>query len=212
MVRIYVACLASYNNGVLHGAWFDLEDFADAEELHEEVQKQVLVTSKFPNVEVTCPNCGGDGIHPYTAAVGGMTCAYCSGTGEVPASEEWAIHDHEGFPDDSVGESTSFDKLYEIKAFMEEAEAAFGSRAEEIVEAFHHCFGVGGNLSVEQIQDAYVGQYDTHEDFCQERWIDYGKIDRDSDLFPYIDWDYVWVGNMQHAYTEHNGHYFGRDW
>lgn len=28
--RIYVACLAAYNNGWLHGAWIDVEDDADA--------------------------------------------------------------------------------------------------------------------------------------------------------------------------------------
>jgi hypothetical protein len=28
--RIYVACLAAYNNGLLHGAWIDVEDDADA--------------------------------------------------------------------------------------------------------------------------------------------------------------------------------------
>ena len=28
--RIYVACLAAYNSGVLHGAWIEVEDDADA--------------------------------------------------------------------------------------------------------------------------------------------------------------------------------------
>jgi len=29
-IRIYVACLAAYNNGVLHGAWIDAQQDADA--------------------------------------------------------------------------------------------------------------------------------------------------------------------------------------
>lgn len=209
MMKIYVACLASYNNGVLHGSWFDLEDYMDAEELHEVVRQEVLTTSPFPNVEVECPRCGGDGLMLQDP---GATCIQCKGSGEVPSAEEWAIHDHEGFPDDAVGEYTSFSRLYEIKELCEEAEDTLGSDYKEIVEAFTFCFGGGDMSSVSQIQDAYVGEYSNSEDFCQERWIDYGKIDGDSDLFPYIDWDHVWEGDMQHSYTEHNGHYFRSDW
>ncbi len=44
--RIYVASLADYNAGRLHGKWFDLDDFADAEELYDAVKEQVLDTSK----------------------------------------------------------------------------------------------------------------------------------------------------------------------
>ena len=35
-VRIYVACLAAYNNGILHGRWIDAEQ--DAWEIYDEVQ------------------------------------------------------------------------------------------------------------------------------------------------------------------------------
>lgn len=46
--RIYVACLAAYNNGILHGAWIDAEQSAD--ELHEEVQR-MLAASPEPGAE-----------------------------------------------------------------------------------------------------------------------------------------------------------------
>jgi len=55
MPRIYVACLASYNNGVLHGAWIDAVQDADA--LQAEVAT-MLRASPYPNVTVDCPNCG----------------------------------------------------------------------------------------------------------------------------------------------------------
>lgn len=28
-IRIYVACLAAYNNGILHGAWIDADQDVD---------------------------------------------------------------------------------------------------------------------------------------------------------------------------------------
>jgi antirestriction protein len=46
--RIYVACLASYNSGILHGEWIDAAQ--DAETLHEEV-KEILSSSPIPNAE-----------------------------------------------------------------------------------------------------------------------------------------------------------------
>ena len=33
--RIYVACLAAYNNGYLHGAWIDVDQ--DADEIRDEI-------------------------------------------------------------------------------------------------------------------------------------------------------------------------------
>lgn len=46
--RIYVACLAAYNNGILHGAWIDADQPAD--ELHEAVQR-MLTASPIPGAE-----------------------------------------------------------------------------------------------------------------------------------------------------------------
>ncbi|ASR77194.1 anti-restriction protein [Mycobacterium phage MyraDee] len=43
MPRIYVASLSDYNNGDLHGKWFDPEDFDfDADHLYEAVQAMIL--------------------------------------------------------------------------------------------------------------------------------------------------------------------------
>lgn len=46
--RIYVACLAAYNNGRLHGEWIDADQSAD--ELHEAVQR-MLAASPIPGAE-----------------------------------------------------------------------------------------------------------------------------------------------------------------
>jgi antirestriction protein len=50
--RIYVACLAAYNNGELHGEWIDADQSADA--IRKEINK-MLATSPEPNAEVTTP-------------------------------------------------------------------------------------------------------------------------------------------------------------
>ncbi|MCB9719695.1 MAG: antirestriction protein ArdA [Candidatus Omnitrophica bacterium] len=46
--KIYVACLAAYNNGRLHGAW--IEASQDAENIHEDIQK-MLKNSPEPFAE-----------------------------------------------------------------------------------------------------------------------------------------------------------------
>ena len=92
-LRIYVACLASYNNGRLHGAWIDCEG-KDAEELRIDVAT-MLRTSPYPNVMVPDPDSAIDGPGEQSM---------------VPSAEEWAIHDSEGFGR-MVGESTSLDDV-----------------------------------------------------------------------------------------------------
>lgn len=78
-VRFYAACLASYNNGVLHGVWVDAS--SDVEEMQEAINA-MLRESKFPNVTVE---------HEGQ---------------QVPSAEEWAVHDSEGLPS-SFGEYPS---------------------------------------------------------------------------------------------------------
>lgn len=45
---IYVACLAAYNNGYLHGKWIDATQ--DREAIYNDIQK-ILATSPIPNAE-----------------------------------------------------------------------------------------------------------------------------------------------------------------
>ena len=46
--QIYVACLAAYNNGSLHGEWINANQDADC--IHEEIQK-MLSASPIPRAE-----------------------------------------------------------------------------------------------------------------------------------------------------------------
>ncbi len=49
-VGIYVACLASYNGGILYGAWVDLEECQDREDLDEAIA-WMLKASPSPGAE-----------------------------------------------------------------------------------------------------------------------------------------------------------------
>jgi antirestriction protein len=96
--RIYAACLASYNSGILYGKWIDV-DGKDAEALHIEID-DMLAGSPEPNVmRRKCASCG----HWQTRSDYSETPATCYHCGELhtgefaPSAEEWAIHDHEGF-------------------------------------------------------------------------------------------------------------------
>ncbi len=43
-LKFYAACLASYNSGVLHGAWIDLSDYPDADDLQESVNAMLAAS------------------------------------------------------------------------------------------------------------------------------------------------------------------------
>jgi len=60
---IYVACLASYNAGTLHGAWVDLDGVFDADDIQEGID-WVLATSPAPDAEEYAihDSCGLPGI------------------------------------------------------------------------------------------------------------------------------------------------------
>ena len=49
--RIYVACLASYNEGTLHGAWIDIDGSSDEETILAEIDKKVISNSPSKNAE-----------------------------------------------------------------------------------------------------------------------------------------------------------------
>ncbi|MEJ5084957.1 antirestriction protein ArdA [Brucella pseudogrignonensis] len=130
MPRIYAACLASYNNGVLHGRW--IEASSDVDEMQDEINA-MLRESKFPNVMV--PNWEG------TADANGFTRC---GDGTVldlqnrlfdtakeaveanvvdmkmaPSAEEWAMHDSEDLPS-CFGEYPGLQAIADYVEFLED--------------------------------------------------------------------------------------------
>lgn len=120
--RIYVACLASYNNGTLHGKWIDAAQ--DADDIQTEI-RAMLRESKYPNVEVDCHNECDDG----TAWREGFAspCPVCKSTGKVPSAEEWAVHDYEGFEGIKLGEYPDLETVSKLADLLNDHEEAFAA-------------------------------------------------------------------------------------
>lgn len=178
MAKIYVACLASYNNGRHHGDWFDLEDYADADDLRDDIQKKVLITSPYPNVMVECPDCEGEG----NTECGGIVtpCERCKSSGKVSSSEEWAIHDYDD--EDGIfrnmGEYASLDELMHHQEMMNNHKgwAAF-------VGEF------GDSVTEQNYEDAVQGEYDSFEDFVQQYCEEVYGWKGNEEFYGWIDWE-----------------------
>jgi antirestriction protein len=182
--RIYVACLASYNAGTLHGRWIDVDD-KDGDEIAAEVA-EMLRGSPYPNVtRVQCKDCSH--IQDYRE---NDTCDECGGDlgKPFPSAEEWAIHDHEGFGN-MVGEYTSFDDVAAI------AEALNGDHAlgfRWLVEDR----GCSVDEAARQADEVQIYQADVHDlaaDYAQELFEDMGTREERNRLsqwpFNCIDWE-----------------------
>ncbi|MGO1069471.1 antirestriction protein ArdA [Lysobacter sp. CA199] len=200
MASIYVACLASYNAGILHGDWIDLE-ILDAEEAREEIAR-ILRESPRPNVKVRCPDCDGEGAHPYSDAA---RCETCKGTGRVSSAEEWAAHDYDGFPS-SFGEHPDLDEL-----------VAYAEAVEEHGDAFVAYFDNESHddvaSAVEGFSDAYGGEFRNAEEWAESFLEDTGAFEGVSDtLRNYFDFeayarDARLGGDMTFVETGHGGVY-----
>lgn len=176
--RIYVACLASYNNGVLHGRWIDV-DGRDATELREEVEA-MLRQSPYPNVTVQCPACEGGEQEG---------CATCRGVGKLPSAEEFAIHDHEGFGR-MVGEYTS---LQDVVAIAEGLTGGNALAFRWLVEDR----GFSVSEAADRAEDVRIyqaeGVYDLAADYAQELFEETRSSEERGRLnqwpFTCIDWE-----------------------
>lgn len=161
-MRIYIACLASYNNGVLHGDWIDLEGM-DADGVREGIAA-ILRESPHPNVEVKCPECEGSGDGGLAAScvsADRKPCPMCGGTGKVPSAEEWAVHDYDDVPGE-WGAYPDLDRLCEFVETLEELDDT--ERAAFVAYRDNE----GDEVTLDSFRDAYAGQHDSWEAFAHE--------------------------------------------
>lgn len=139
MPDIYVACLASYNAGMLHGEWIDAAQ--DAEDIEREIIEKVLLTSP-ENINVKsyqcadceeyffvekgtffpiCKHCG----HSITFFVAHHN--YTDKTAWSDYVEEWAIHDHQDFDHVRISEYESLEYVSKVAKGIEEHGEPFGA-------------------------------------------------------------------------------------
>ncbi|RWI96378.1 MAG: antirestriction protein ArdA [Mesorhizobium sp.] len=187
-MRFYAACLASYNNGVLHGRWIDASDDVDA--MQDEING-MLRESRFPNVTVDCVACDGTGEKTFHNSETGDTrqgaCPTCNGSGSVPSAEEWAIHDFEGLPS-GFGEYCGLQTIADYAEIAEEFDYIDESNLAKIYDEFRDIEEMR-----EAMRDNFAGIHnsfrDYSDDFADEmlhgapefatRYFDYESFARD---------------------------------
>lgn len=176
--RIYVACLASYNSGILYGRWIDAS--ADVDDMQAEIA-EMLRGSPCPNVMVQCPHCEGEGTPDDSP------CPVCHGKGEVPSAEEWAIHDYEGLGPD-LGEYAGLEEVARRVAIAEAAEDA-GIPVAVLIEAMND---FGADDAEDFISDQYRGAFDSWADMAEELEAETGGLDEVPERFrAYIDFERI---------------------
>ena len=142
-VGIYVACLASYNNGCLHGAWLDLTHVSHVEDIQEGID-WVLATSPTPGAEEyaihdTCnlPSCVA-GEWPdlyelvnYARALSQLQCVdpvsyrlACDHVGQVLTADQFEDLNHglwdtpEAFAQDWYEQTTNLSELGGLACYI----------------------------------------------------------------------------------------------
>lgn len=101
-------------------------------------------------------------------------------TGEL--CEEWIVGDTEGVPHRYVGEYSIDKEFFEYLEIME--------RSDIPEEAFE--IGISAGVSIDRIEDAYRGQYDSESDIVWEYMDNGGLGDIPESVKGYIDEDAVW--------------------
>ena len=164
-LKIYVACLASYNNGVLHGRHIDAS--TDIDEMQAEISA-MLRESRFPNVMVECSDCEGDG------------CAKCHGKGEVPSAEEYAIHDYDGAVPASFGEYTSLATIAAWVELLDVAEERGVPESVVVGVADHYGEPHGPDpfsATTTAIEDQLAGSANSLQDWAENFLDDTGELE-----------------------------------
>jgi antirestriction protein len=107
-----------------------------------------------------------------------------------PVAEEWAIHDHEGLGD--ISESTSFERVAELAALVQEHGDAFIAYDDHI----------GGTATGESFTDAFFGEYDNEAAFAEDYAEQCGYVSalENNPLVHCIDWQQFWDGELRHSY------------
>lgn len=187
--------LHDYNNGILSPFTIEL-DGLDEDEYRTEINNGIYEHSQTGNViSSKCAICD----HVHIAATP-ETCDECGSKNlETKATnEEWIVCDSEDVPSEYVGEYDLCGDFWKYNEFMQQTDLD-----PEIVAA-----GVYLGIDLDNIEEAYQGQYKDDEDFSQELAEEIGAIDKDAS-WPNdcIDWERA-AREIMMDYCEHEGYYF----
>lgn len=177
--RTYVACLASYNAGILHGTWIDIDEDTVGDDIREEIAK-MLRASPEPNVMVDCPHVAERCRMCLASEPCIHGCGQCRGTGKVPSAEEWAIHDYEGFDGIQISEYEGLDAVALHGRMIERHGAAW---AAYVNWQLYNC-------SEDDFDERYRGEWDSPAEYVDEFINDCYDLSDVPDFIRYhIDYD-----------------------
>lgn len=197
-MRIYVADLGAYNNGLLHGKWIEARE--SVAEMQAEIN-ELLAESPCPNVtraKYECQECGKTTWRTQTgdSLPDEIECPECgypvAMTGKPFASgEEYAIHDHEG-----LGELSEYAGLDEIARRVRLADLADDRDIPlDVILRFADDFCAKG-ADADEIESAldeqYRGCYESWRKMAEELTRDTQDMDALPDwLVNHIDWESI---------------------
>jgi antirestriction protein len=160
--KIYVACLAAYNSGHLHGRWIDMLQPLD--KVREEIQAMLKAS-------------------PVIAATD-RVAALLDGVPE-PTAEEYAIHDFEGFGELKVSEYSDLEALHGLAELADE-------RGEIVFSLAAHIGETDAKLLSATLDDTYQGEFKSLEDWAYQQAEDCGTLESVPEHFRnYIDFEAI---------------------
>ncbi|MAT51155.1 MAG: antirestriction protein [Porticoccaceae bacterium] len=157
--RIYVGCLAAYNNGKLHGEWIDADQ--DADDIREEI-REILQSSPESQHECHDEECGYKGQCDEDG-----TCPECGEDWRI--AEEWAIHDYEEFGGIKISEYEDIDVVARLGNVLSELD-------DEDAEGFSAWYDNEGDSDSDSLLDDFREKYrgcwrsidEYAENFCED--------------------------------------------
>lgn len=175
-MRVWIGCLACYNNGDLTGKWYAATDAADitTERLHEDVG----VFS--PSDDADMPD-AFRWVPPGKAPTVIFDADY--GTHE----ELWVM-DHDGFGGLLVGECSPMEAA-QIAELVTDADLS----DTELEALSHFRANYGSEITeelIDEFRDKYCGFWDSEQDYAQNLADDLGAVNENA-TWPnnYIDWE-----------------------
>jgi antirestriction protein len=155
---IYVACLASYNSGVLYGKW--IKPNKDIEELHEQI-KEILKSSPMPNAEEWA-------IHDYDNF---------HNLGEYPNLEN-ITKIVEAYEEHGIEKTNAFLTLYsveDLEHFEDSYIGEYDSFLDYAINIFDECY-------LQDVPESVVSYID-YEKFANTLKYDYHSINSKNGVF-----------------------------
>lgn len=99
---------------------------------------------------------------------------------------------------------------FSMDAWAEFAEEVESSHLDlEVIEAYADNCSSWADVSISNIEDTYIGEYDSDADFAENYADDTGLLSGVPDTVRwYFDFEAYWKCELRHYFYESNGHYF----